>query len=169
MLYCLFRHITSQVARDIAVRVGQRILIRPGSVAIMNRIFSLIGREVTQRIAARTASSWVPLFGAAAVGGYAWYDTRKVGHTAMVLFAPSAPSAAQVAGMPSAGNNVAVGANPDPAAPTLEELAAGKSDAPPLHPAPPHPVIDDSDLIDIDGFVDLPPLPPAQHAHDKSV
>ncbi|HSI85826.1 MAG TPA: hypothetical protein VK970_18730, partial [Candidatus Methylacidiphilales bacterium] len=134
MLYCLFRHITSQVARDIVVRVGQRIFIRPGSLAIMNRILSLVGKEITQRVAARTASAWVPLIGAAAVGGYAWYDTRVVGYTAIALFSPSDSKEIP------AGANAAAAALP-------AETAADKLPVP------------DPDMGGLEGFVDLPPVP----------
>ena len=78
MLYCLFRHAASQVLRDVAVRGGQRIVIR-----------QLSGRRAAQRARrhrhhrSRSASRatrrrrWIPLAGAAAVG-----RIRVLGHAA---------------------------------------------------------------------------------------
>lgn len=135
MLYCLFRHVASQVARGVAVRVGQRVLIRPGTVALMNRLLSLVGRQITERIMARTATVWMPFVGAAAVGAYAWYDTRRVGRTAMELFAP-APLAASAAGPAPAE---ALGKPPAPSAEEqayAEDVAGFMPDAPPSAPEP---------------------------------
>jgi hypothetical protein len=45
-----------------------------------------IGAKTTQRILGRGASRWVPIVEALGVAGYAYYDTRAVGQTAMDLF-----------------------------------------------------------------------------------
>jgi hypothetical protein len=41
--------------------------------------------SVTQRVAGTAASRWVPVLGAAAVAGYAYYDTLQVARTATRL------------------------------------------------------------------------------------
>jgi hypothetical protein len=82
MLYCLFRHATSQVARDVAVRAGQRVVIRQLSGGALRSVLTSVGISVTQRVVGTSASRWVPIVGAAAVAGYAYFDTIQVAKTA---------------------------------------------------------------------------------------
>ena len=83
MLYCLFRHATSQLARDVAVRAGERFVIQQLSGGALRSVLSSVGISVTQRVAGTTASRWVPVVGAAAVAGYAYFDTLQVARTAV--------------------------------------------------------------------------------------
>jgi hypothetical protein len=87
MMYCLFRHAAAQVVRDLVVRLGQRMLLRRGSIAVMERSLQRVGVVVSHRIVGRTISRWVPIAGAVGVGAYAFYDTIQVGRTAQALFA----------------------------------------------------------------------------------
>jgi hypothetical protein len=86
MVYCLFRHAAAQVVRDLAVRLGTRLLLRRTTVATMERSLQRIGLVVSQRAIGRSMSRWVPLAGAVGVGAYAFYDTMQVGRTARELF-----------------------------------------------------------------------------------
>jgi hypothetical protein len=94
MLYCLFRHAASQVLRDVAVRAGERVIVRELSTGAIRGILGSVGIAVTQRMAGTAASRWVPLIGAAAVAGYAYWDTQQVSKTARRLLAapPVAPA-----------------------------------------------------------------------------
>jgi hypothetical protein len=85
MLYCLFRHAATQVLRDVAVRAGQRLVVRQLSANALSSALKSVGVVVTQRIAGTAASRWVPLIGAVAVGGYAYFDTMQVAKTARRL------------------------------------------------------------------------------------
>ena len=85
MLYCLFRHASSQVARDVVVRAGERFVVRQLSGGALRSLLASIGISVTQRVAGTTASRWVPVLGAAAVAGYAYFDTLQVAKTAIKL------------------------------------------------------------------------------------
>ena len=85
MLYCLFRHAASQVLRDVAVRGGQRVVIRQLSGGALRNALGGVGRSVTQRVAGNAAGRWIPLAGAAAVGAYAYWDTLQVANTAQRL------------------------------------------------------------------------------------
>ena len=85
MVYCLFRHAATQFARDVAVRAGQRLLIRQLTGGALKSALTSVGMSVTQRVAGTTASRWVPVIGAAAVAGYAYYDTLQVAKTAIRL------------------------------------------------------------------------------------
>ncbi len=86
MIYCLFRHLASHVIRDLVVRVGEKVLVRRASLRLIQQILKKIGVIVTQRIAGRFASRWIPVIGAAGVGAYAYYDTAQVGKTATDFF-----------------------------------------------------------------------------------
>jgi uncharacterized protein (DUF697 family) len=85
MVYCLFRHAASQLARDVAVRAGERLVIRQISGGALRSVLTSIGMSVTQRVAGTAASRWLPVVGAAAVAGYAYFDTLQVARTAIKL------------------------------------------------------------------------------------
>jgi hypothetical protein len=78
MVYCLFRHMASQVARDVVVRAGQRVIVQQLSAGAIGALLRHIGVSVTKRVAGTAASRWVPIAGAAAVGAYAYWDTMQV-------------------------------------------------------------------------------------------
>jgi hypothetical protein len=86
MLFCLFKHAAAQAVRDLVVRAGERVLIERPTWRTLQRISAKIGAKTTQRILGRGASRWVPIVGALGVAGYAYYDTRAVGQTAIDVF-----------------------------------------------------------------------------------
>lgn len=86
MLWCLFRHTAAQALRDLSVRVGERVLVRPAAQALLQRVAAAVGLQIGQQAAGRAIARWVPLVGAAGVGAYAWWDTRQVGRAALELF-----------------------------------------------------------------------------------
>jgi len=92
MLYCLFRHAASHVLRDVAVRAGERVVVRELSAGALRSALSSIGIVVSQRMAGSAASRWIPLAGAVAVGGYAYWDTLQVAKTARRLLEAPAPA-----------------------------------------------------------------------------
>lgn len=91
MLYCLFRHAAAQALRDFAVQVGARLLIQDIPLRALERAAARIGVSLSQRLAARSLSRWLPVAGAVGVGAYAWYDTAQVARTATALFAGAPP------------------------------------------------------------------------------
>jgi hypothetical protein len=94
MMYCLFRHSAAQAVRDLAVRVGERVLVRKASLRVTQRVVEKVGLHVTQRSLSRGISRFLPVVGAVGVGAYAYYDTTKVAETAMELFASELPGVA---------------------------------------------------------------------------
>lgn len=86
MIYCLFRHVAAQAVRDLVVRVGERVLIKRASLRVLQRVAQQIGVKATQRTIAKGLSRWVPIVGAVGVGGYAYFDTSRVGRTAIEVF-----------------------------------------------------------------------------------
>jgi len=94
MLYCLFRHMASQVLRDVVVRAGGRAIVRQLSSQALRSTLGSLGFAVTRRLAGTSASRWVPLAGAAAVGAYAYWDTLQVARTARTVLATTPPTPA---------------------------------------------------------------------------
>lgn len=86
MMWCLFRHTAAQALRDLGVRVGERVIVRPAAQALLQRVAGAVGAHLGKQVASRALSRWVPLVGAAGVGAYAWWDTRQVGRAALQLF-----------------------------------------------------------------------------------
>ncbi len=91
MLYCLFKHTASQYVRHLAVESGGRLLIRRAALRIGDEVLAKVGLRCAQRLVTRSAVRALPLLGAAAVGAYAFYDTRKVGQTSREVFRHAAP------------------------------------------------------------------------------
>ena len=91
MLYCLFRHAASHVVRDVAVRAGQRVVMRELSVGALRSTLGSLGMAITQRAAGIAAGRWVPAIGALAVGSYAYWDTLQVAKSARNLLEPDSP------------------------------------------------------------------------------
>lgn len=94
MLYCLFRHAASHVLRDVAVRSGQRLIVKQLSSQAITTAASKISVAVSTRVAGSAASRWIPLAGAAVVSAYAYWDTLQVAKTARRLLASNDPEEA---------------------------------------------------------------------------
>lgn len=86
MLYCLFKHVSAQLFRDVVVRVGERYLVRRASLGFMQSAAQALGVKLTQRLISKSVARLVPLVGALGVGAYAYFDTRQVAQTAIALF-----------------------------------------------------------------------------------
>ena len=86
MIWCLFRHTASQAVRDLVVRVGERMVVRPVALSALQAVARSIGVHLTERTVAKGAARWLPFVGAAGVAAYAWYDTTQVAKSAMDLF-----------------------------------------------------------------------------------
>jgi hypothetical protein len=86
MLYCLFRHAAAQIVRDLAARVGQRVVIQKATVNALQAIARQLGIRVSKQVIAKNAARWLPVVGSIGVAGYAYYDTAQVAQTATELF-----------------------------------------------------------------------------------
>ncbi len=86
MLYCLFKHVSAQLLRDVVVRVGQRTVVKPMTVKALQSLAQQLGVQVTKAMLGKSASRLVPLLGAVGVGAYAYFDTMQVAKTAVALF-----------------------------------------------------------------------------------
>ena len=85
MAYCLFRHVSAQLFRDVVVRMGERFLIQRASSSALKAVAQKLGVKLTQSMVGKGASRFVPLIGAVGVGAYASYDPRQVARTAIEL------------------------------------------------------------------------------------
>jgi len=74
MISCLFKHTTGQGARDAIIKIGTQMAIK--KIGISTR------RHITKKAIARC----IPIVGAVGVGAYAYYDTSRVGKSAIELF-----------------------------------------------------------------------------------
>lgn len=86
MVYCLFRHGAAMLLRDVVARVGERVIVKQGSLRIIQQTLRKIGVHVTQKAVGKSLSRWLPVVGPILIGGYSMMDTRKVGKTAIDTF-----------------------------------------------------------------------------------
>ncbi len=86
MLYCLFKHVSAQLFRDVVVRVGERFVVQGASLGFIQSVSKTLGVKVTQKLIGKGVSRFVPLLGAMGVGAYAYFDTTQVAKTAIELF-----------------------------------------------------------------------------------
>ena len=86
LLYCLFKHVSAQLFRDVVVRVGERVVVREASLKVLQAIAQQVGVKVSQAVLGKSLSRFVPLIGAVGVGAYAYFDTLQVAKNAVELF-----------------------------------------------------------------------------------
>lgn len=86
MIYCLFKHVSAQLFRDVVVRVGERYVVKAASLAFFQSAARALGLKVTKNIIGKSVSRFVPLIGAVGVGAYAYFDTTQVAKSAIELF-----------------------------------------------------------------------------------
>ncbi len=87
LVYCLFRHGSAALLRDVVVRLGDRYLVRGAATAALQALLRRVGLQVSQRVIGNAAARFVPLVGAAGMAAYAYYDTKRVAATASEFFA----------------------------------------------------------------------------------
>ncbi|MDD5336217.1 MAG: hypothetical protein PHS32_20975 [Rhodoferax sp.] len=86
MLYCLFKHVSAQLFRDVVVQVGERFVVQRASLVFIQYAARTLGVKVTQNVIGKSVSRLLPLIGAVGVGAYAYFDTTQVAKTAIALF-----------------------------------------------------------------------------------
>lgn len=86
MVYCLFKHVSAQLFRDVIVRAGERFLVQRASNAVLQSIVQKLGIKLTEKLVGKGASRFMPVLGALGVGAYAYFDTTQVARNAIELF-----------------------------------------------------------------------------------
>jgi hypothetical protein len=105
MMYCLFRHSAAQAVRDLAVRVGEQLLVHRLTQQALVNVAGKVGTRVAKQATGKAVARWLPLVGAVGVGAYAWYDTDRVARTAIELFeSERAAKAVDTGGVDGAGD-----------------------------------------------------------------
>lgn len=96
MMYCLFKHVSAQLFRDVVTRVGERVLVQKASSAFVQSMVKKLGLKITQGMVGKSASRFLPIIGAVGVGAYAYYDTNQVAKTAIELFSKEIEQGSEV-------------------------------------------------------------------------
>lgn len=86
LLYCLFKHGGAHVFRKIIEESSLKILIRPTTVRVFQTMLEKLGILISKSIIRKQFARWIPIGGAVVTGTFAYYDTKRVGQTAMDLF-----------------------------------------------------------------------------------
>ena len=86
MIWCLFKHSAAHVAGDFVVQVGERYIVHPRSLQLMQKAVGMLGIKIAQRVLGKSVARFLPVLGAAVVARYAYIDTKKVGLAAISLF-----------------------------------------------------------------------------------
>lgn len=86
MLYCLFKHISAHVFRDVVVRVGERVVVRETALKFLQMEAQKLGILISKTMLRKSVTRFVPMIGALSVGAFAYFDTLEVAKTAVELF-----------------------------------------------------------------------------------
>lgn len=86
MVYCLFRHGSAILVRDMVARVGERMIVQETGLRAIQQILRRIGIRISQKTVGKSLSRCLPVLGPALIGGYSFLDTRAVGRTAIDAF-----------------------------------------------------------------------------------
>ncbi|MCG6150803.1 hypothetical protein [Leptospira bandrabouensis] len=86
LLYCLFKHGGAHVFRKIIEESSLKILIRPTTVKVFQTLLEKLGLMISKSLIRKQFARWIPIGGAVVTGTFAYYDTKRVGKTAMELF-----------------------------------------------------------------------------------
>lgn len=86
LLFCLFQHGAAALTRDVVVRAGKQFNVRRMTTLAFRLAVRKVGGRVTRSVIEKTIARSIPLLGALAVGGYAYYDTSRVAASAVELF-----------------------------------------------------------------------------------
>jgi len=86
LMRCMFGHLLKDAGKDIFARASQRVAVSKGAQILLSRGLKIIANAVVKRFMRRIFTRWVPLIGAAAMAGYTYRDTAKVGEAAIAHF-----------------------------------------------------------------------------------
>jgi hypothetical protein len=87
MLVSLFKHGGAAITQHLISRThNDDVVIHRIANRALQQLLEKVAVRLGQRLAARSASRWVPLLGAVGAGAYAFYDTSQVAKNAIELF-----------------------------------------------------------------------------------
>lgn len=86
MVICLFRHGGAALTQALFSHDGNEVVVQRIARRTLLQLLEKIAVRLTQRIAAKSMSRWLPVLGALGAGAYAYYDTAHVATNAIDLF-----------------------------------------------------------------------------------
>jgi hypothetical protein len=86
LFYCLFKQTGIHILRNFIQETGAKILIRPSTLRMMEKLAEKIGFEVTRSTLKKSIFRFLPFVGAIFSGGLSYYDTKKIGESSSALF-----------------------------------------------------------------------------------
>lgn len=86
MVFCLFKHGGTALLQRFFTRSGDDVVVQRIANRTLQQLLEKIAIRVTQRLAAKSVSRWLPILGALGAGAYAYYDTTHVATNAIELF-----------------------------------------------------------------------------------
>ena len=98
MLYCLFHHLSPKAFERVVRHDGGVYIVRRATPQLLRAIVVKIATRISLRLLGRGASRWLPIVGAAGVGGFSWFDTGRVAATARELFSQPLAQVDEAAG-----------------------------------------------------------------------
>ena len=86
MVVCLFKHGGVAFTGRLVSRRNDEVVVQRIARRTLVQLLEKIAVRLTQRIAAKSVSRWLPVLGAVGAGAYAYYDTTHVAANAIELF-----------------------------------------------------------------------------------
>ena len=86
MVICLFKHGGAALTRPLFAREGHEVVVQRITHRTLLQLLEKIAVRLTQRIAAKSLSRWLPVLGAIGAGAYSYYDTTQVAANTISLF-----------------------------------------------------------------------------------
>lgn len=74
-----------QVAIDVLVLHGSKVLVKRSSLRVLQRLVALLGGKITQRVLKAFVSKWLPLAGAVAMAVWTKRSTEAIGRQAIAI------------------------------------------------------------------------------------
>jgi hypothetical protein len=79
MVYYLFRHGAAMIVRDVAARVGERIIVKQAGLRVIRQTLRRTGIQVTRKTVGKTLSRWLPIIGPILIGCYLYLQRSGCG------------------------------------------------------------------------------------------
>lgn len=86
MVWCLFRHSAAKIMKGLAVKTGNRLVLKSLSMSALRSLLTKIGLNISSKVFGKTFMRIIPGLGALGNGAFSYYDTREVGLTAESYF-----------------------------------------------------------------------------------
>lgn len=86
LLLGLFMYSVGNVAGNILIIQSQKIIVKKAGASVLQKIISMLGGKITQKLASSMAAKWIPVAGAVAMAAWSRYTTNELGKKAISIF-----------------------------------------------------------------------------------